>query len=646
MADDAMIPPASAGGAAPSTTPPPPEGITPTSAGESNPMLTPAGASDVSQILGGSGDMLAARGVHDIAPYSPPPTLPNPEQERSHHESFLHRVLDRVGSILGGNETMHVHKDTDGNITVSRDPSTMGEKWGRVAAAALGGFAQAAPQSFGPGGMARGAAAGTEYGLNLPQQMQQNMDAQATAEQKRMLMNASVAKVHQDAYIAMLDAREKQYQIGVEQGKMMNAYYDELQSSPNARDLGTVTDFDSMKRAVESNGGLAGLYGKGLTTRVVPTVDGKGNVQLKLLAVDPGYAGRRNEEPRQIATRVNVDPKTGEPQLEYRTAARNSDTNANLDAAHEAKVTEYLKLHNQWQDTQTKESAEEDRAAERQQAAQDRQERLQWQRQYQQDQIETRREAIGLQREIAQGKGYISGEPVPPAPAGTYDPNFPPTQNFPAGTEGIVRKNIGKPPVDVTKAARLGRSAIQNAQDAIQILQQNPDLVGRLNGYGSRWQQTIGVSNNDPLTRLQAAVEQSTQASLGAHSYRATKYAQEKEEETTNKLKNDPASIISYLNERIRSNQQFVDEERRYNLYGTGYGPDVSHDVSKGQTPQQQNQNPQGQGNVSQAARQQEPQLPTGAIPYRDKVSGQLVGYYPDATKKAGTYVDLTKGGH
>jgi hypothetical protein len=167
---------------------------------------------------------------------------------------------------------------------------------------------------------------------------------------------------------------------------------------------------------------------------------------------------------------------------------------------------------------------------------------------------------------------------------------MPPVQNFPAGTEGINKAKIGKPTADVTKAARLGRSAIQNSQDAIKILQDNPNLVGRLNNLGSRWQQAIGVSDNDPLTKLQAAIEQSTQASLGAHNIRSAPYLKEKEQEATNHMKNDPSSIISYLQERIKSNTQFVNEERRYNIYGTPYGPDPGRDVN----------HPQGGGGQSQ----------------------------------------------
>src|SRR5215831_7772215 len=63
----------------------------------------------------------------------PSETMPrNPDMERDFHESKWRNILDKVGSILGGGETVHLTKDSDGNITEVHMPSTTSEKWGRV----------------------------------------------------------------------------------------------------------------------------------------------------------------------------------------------------------------------------------------------------------------------------------------------------------------------------------------------------------------------------------------------------------------------------------------------------------------------------------------------------------------------------------
>ena len=167
---------------------------------------------------------IPALGGDNPGPYTPPQPAPvssvdapqltdtipsetapnNPDIERNYHEATWRRILDRVGTILGGDQTIHMHKDTDGNITVTHDPSTGGEKWGRIAAAALGGAAKGFANSQGPGGLGKAAAAGVEYGMNIPKQMQENADAQATAEQQRMEASANMAKLHQDAYLGMV----------------------------------------------------------------------------------------------------------------------------------------------------------------------------------------------------------------------------------------------------------------------------------------------------------------------------------------------------------------------------------------------------------------------------------------------------------
>ena len=518
-----------------------------------------------------------------LTPTIPSETLPrNPDIERQYHESKWRQVLDRVGTILGGGETVHITKDADGNIQEIHMPSTGSEKWHRVAAAALGGAAAGLANSQGPGGLGKAAAAGVQYGLNVPKQEKENIDAQATAEQKRMQANANNALIHQDAYTKMLQSQQLKTSIDEKSAELLNAYRDDLESSPNAKDFGIISSEDDLMKIMNQNPEFFKSH-TDLSLKAAMVPKAGGGFEIHAVATDPG------DDARPIGKggtrlKIDIDPVTHEPKLSSE-AVSPSEKRGKIRMSDQAIIAQFAGLANKWTDLQTKSQAEKDRAAAATQAAQDRAQAAEDRRTYQQESIDERRQAhaetIGLQREIAQGKGFISGEPVPPAPWGSYDPDFAPLQNYPAGTEGINKSKIGKPTADVTRAARLGRSAIQNSTDAINIIQANPNLVGRLNSLGSRWQQAIGVSDNDPLTALQAAVEQSTQASLGAHNYRGTNYAQQKENEVTNHLKNDPGSIVSYLNERIKSNRQFVNEERRYNIYGTPYGPDPAHDVNR-----------------------------------------------------------------
>ena len=112
------------------------------------------------------------------------------------HQNWLSHILDTVGTILGGDKTIVATKHPDGTVTVEHNPSTTGEKWGRVAEAALGGAARGMAVGQGPGGAGRAFAAGTQAGLAQPQQNlaaanaeAANMNAQQLATAQRALLN-------------------------------------------------------------------------------------------------------------------------------------------------------------------------------------------------------------------------------------------------------------------------------------------------------------------------------------------------------------------------------------------------------------------------------------------------------------------------
>ena len=74
-------------------------------------------------------------------------TTPSPQPDAeiaagAVHQNWLSRILDTVGTILGGDKTIVATKHPDGTVSVEHNQSTTGEKWGRIAQAALGGAAR------------------------------------------------------------------------------------------------------------------------------------------------------------------------------------------------------------------------------------------------------------------------------------------------------------------------------------------------------------------------------------------------------------------------------------------------------------------------------------------------------------------------
>jgi hypothetical protein len=134
-------------------------------------------------------------------PGSELPTSTDPEiAAGAVHQNWLSRILDTVGSILGGDQTLTITKSPDGSIKVDHNPSTTSEKWGRVAQAALGGAAKGLAAGQGIGGTARAVAAGTEYGMQQPQQQLDQANQQAANLSAQQLRNAQNIALNQQIF--------------------------------------------------------------------------------------------------------------------------------------------------------------------------------------------------------------------------------------------------------------------------------------------------------------------------------------------------------------------------------------------------------------------------------------------------------------
>lgn len=135
-----------------------------------------------------------------IAPQASP-AYQDPEMRMgATHQNWLSHIIDTVGSMLGGDQTLTITKSPDGSIKVDHNPSTTGEKWGRIAAAALGGAAKGLAAGQGPGGAARAVAAGTAYGLQLPQQQLDQANQQAANMSAQQLRNAQNIALNQQIF--------------------------------------------------------------------------------------------------------------------------------------------------------------------------------------------------------------------------------------------------------------------------------------------------------------------------------------------------------------------------------------------------------------------------------------------------------------
>jgi len=295
-------------------------------------------------LLGGAPDPSA--GGMSMQPSQPSETTlqPNPiadypsSPREDQHMGLIHRILDKASSILGGDETLHIKKDTDGNVTVTRDPSTQGEKWGRVAAAALGGLASGLPQSFGPQGVANAASAGFKTGAAMPQQREQQAQQQATAEQQTMMRNAQKALLQQQIVSNAFEAKTRGLVFSQAQSDRANADEAFTTSAPNNEHL---ADFKSMDEAMEyerTHGDLLkGHAGGQFHTNVMP--DGT----VRVYRLDPAWANQMNDKDVDVPV-LKFDTK-GQPYVDTKHITKGTQTNGSIEQFNEGQTAQLMKFH-------------------------------------------------------------------------------------------------------------------------------------------------------------------------------------------------------------------------------------------------------------------------------------------------------------
>jgi hypothetical protein len=273
-------------------------------------------ASNPTPISTQSGDPLSEQ-----IPLQTTPAYQDPEMVAgAHHQSWLAHVMDTVGNILGGDTTLHVTKKADGSVEVTHDPSTEGEKWGRVAAAALGGAAHGLAVGQGPGGPARAAAAGTQYGLQQPQQRLDEANKEASVEQERMMRGANIVRLNQEIVRgawdnAHLEPEYLQHQADVALDH--KAKLDNMGAIPVATN---VTDHDTLMRFGVSDPKSVQAHMGQNGEMLFNEPDGKGGVNFYRIPADVAKQ-RTTDDDHWTETRLDPNDPTKTIEKEHVTKA-------------------------------------------------------------------------------------------------------------------------------------------------------------------------------------------------------------------------------------------------------------------------------------------------------------------------------------
>lgn len=262
-------------------------------------LIPPQSAADV---LAGIQRSAAAAGPVSNAPISSDATVPSqpltgtvPEPPMSpgtwKHMEWLHNALNHVADALAPGEISRVVPQADGSFTVEKQPTSTKEKWGMIAARALGGAAQGLANSQGPGGLAKAAAAGTQYGLQQPKEQQQEAEQTADFKNKAMLSAANLAHVKQQVYLMGIQGKLADLQYDEVASEMMKKQLEYLTSS-GGREIGTVDTSDpkSLMNLSAQIPNLAKLLGPAGDQEAIPVPIG--NHKYKLIVHDKDWFDR------------------------------------------------------------------------------------------------------------------------------------------------------------------------------------------------------------------------------------------------------------------------------------------------------------------------------------------------------------------
>jgi hypothetical protein len=253
-------------------------------------------------------------------PQGPPPQGPSPSDIENYaaavHHSRLANAINAATDFLGGSKSLRLVKNADGSVDVQEGPSTPGEKWGRIAKAALQGAATGFAVGQGPGGPQRAAAASIQQGMAMPQQQQDQ--TLATAEKandqnmKRQLFNANMAKMHQDLTKATFDNMASKVKFNQDQVQGAIALQDQITKMGGTM-AAEYTTPEELAAHVNSNGQLVDAHlGKNGMLIPVNTYDDQGHVTgAKVYVIPEDNRYKLNTSAQKIPfTKINNDGTT------------------------------------------------------------------------------------------------------------------------------------------------------------------------------------------------------------------------------------------------------------------------------------------------------------------------------------------------
>ena len=267
----------------------------------------------------------------------------------AHHHGRVANAIDAVSKALGGSQTMHVVEQPDGSFVAKPMDSTPGERWSRIAKAALSGAAAGFAHGQGPGGGARAFAAGVDTGLQLPQteqdQTMKKADDLEGQRQKQIMFKKNMALLDIQQAKGNLDLMESPQKFRAE----LQDYADKREKGILAQHgvyLATYANAKDLSDHMQTNQDLLdGHVGKGAQLDQVPVYDSSGKqVGVKVYGIPQDSLNQYNADPENILVE-KMSPDNKSIETSYRSYKPGQSLNSDILADRKQQDTQNQAVH-------------------------------------------------------------------------------------------------------------------------------------------------------------------------------------------------------------------------------------------------------------------------------------------------------------
>lgn len=512
-------------------------------------------------------------------------------------------TLNSISKALVGDTAMRITRNSDGSYSAVPQETTPGQRWGRIAAIALAGAAKGFGAGQGPGGMGRAASAGLDVGMQAQQMQQDNTMKLASDMNKqdrdRLLFNANMAMMDQNLISARFKNQTDKVKFGLDVQDNL------LKNAQTLRENGA--------QFAGHYGSLAEMYAAAKDPNSVQAHTGQNGIYIPITTFDKdgvpngidGFILPEDARKKLNTSRIEIptkkpDPKDPTKLIDGDPIVHEPGTITGEDLATEIK-NEHLNENNL---TMT-----------------------------------------GFQAGLRQREVVVAEKKAPAEIAKDY-------------------AQAGKDAADKA-AANVGTWSLQEDRNGNSIWANNKTLETRpANGVehvGTAAKAQTALDNKYGGMKKAVNFANGYLAAVANDPSKATGSDDEAlQEQYFNMTRTDKGFRLNQpLLNRLNDSQPWIGsmKSKAYHaLYGSWFSPEQRQQIVNTMNTVAQENGLDEHGNYTPNADAVmhpavEPPAPggggggappTGAIPYYQ--NGKLVGYYPDASKKPGTYVDLTKG--